>query len=268
MIDAGKRNVLGVNVNIIDYDAAVERIVQAAKTQQGMAISALAVHGVMTGVLDDTHRYRLNEFDLICPDGQPVRWALNTMYKAKLRDRVYGPNLTLLTCERAAQEGLPIYLYGSRLEVLNAFTENLKARYPGLQIAGAQPSRFRQISTEEKQEIVEQIKASGAAIAFVGLGCPRQEVWAYEYRDQLSMPLLAVGAAFDFHAGLLPQAPKTMQNLGLEWLFRLIQEPQRLWKRYVLLNPHYVWLLSQQMLGFRKFSPATAQPPAQELRYG
>lgn len=268
MLDAGKRNILGVNISVIDYEAAVDRIVQAAKAKQGLSISALAVHGVMTGALDDTHRYRLNHLDLVCPDGQPVRWALNFLYKARLSDRVYGPNLTLFTCERAAKEGLSIFLYGSRQEVLEAFSENLRSRFPGLQIAGMQPSRFRQTTPEEKQEIIAQIKASGAAITFVGLGCPRQEVWAYEYRDDLSMPLLAVGAAFDFHAGLLPQAPKFLQNVGMEWFFRLIQEPQRLWKRYVLLNPHYVWLLSLQIFKLRKFDPATAIPPTRDMRYG
>lgn len=268
MIDAGKRNVLGVLVNAIDYEGAVARIIKAARAREAMAISALAVHGVMTGVLDDTHRYRLNHFDLICPDGQPVRWALNLLYKAGLSDRVYGPNLTLLVCERAAAEGLPIYLYGSRPEVLEAFSNNLRQRYPQLTIAGSQPSRFRQISREEKLEIVKQISESGAAMAFVGLGCPRQEVWAYEYREELSMPLLAVGAAFDFHAGLLPQAPKYLQNIGMEWFYRLVQEPRRLWKRYVLLNPHYLWLLSLQLLKLRNFDPETTIPPQQEMRYG
>ncbi|MGB0561359.1 MAG: WecB/TagA/CpsF family glycosyltransferase [Spirulinaceae cyanobacterium] len=268
MIDAGKYNLLGVKVNAIDYEGAVNRIIAAAHAQAGLSVSALAVHGVMTGALDDVHRYRLNHLDLVCPDGQPVRWALNLMHKADLRDRVYGPNLTLYTCERAAAEGLPIYLYGSRLAVLEAFADNLRDRYPGLQVAGMQPSKFRQTTLAEKQEIAAQIKASGAKITLVGLGCPRQEVWAYEYRDALSMPLLAVGAAFDFHAGLLPQAPKPMQDLGLEWLFRLIQEPKRLWKRYVLLNPHYLWLLSLQMLGFKPFDPKTAIAPTEELRYG
>ncbi|NET87832.1 MAG: WecB/TagA/CpsF family glycosyltransferase [Kamptonema sp. SIO1D9] len=268
MIDAGKRNVIGIKVNVIDYEGAVERIITAAKEKQGLAVSALAVHGVMTGALDDTHRYRLNNFDLICPDGQPVRWALNLLYQAKLGDRVYGPNLTLLTCERAAAEGLPIYLYGSREQVLQQFADNLRSRYPKLIITGWQPSRFRQVSAEEKLEIAQQIKDSGAAITLVGLGCPRQEVWAYEYRELLSMPLLAIGAAFDFHAGTVSQAPKILQDLGLEWFYRLIQEPKRLWKRYVLLNPHYVWLLSLQMLKLRKFDPATAIPPTQEMRYG
>lgn len=268
MIDAGKRNILGVLVNIIDYEGAVELIIKAAKEKQGLSVSALAVHGVMTGVLDNTHRFRLNHMDLICPDGQPVRWALNFIHKAKLSDRVYGPNLTLRVCERAAQEGLPIYLYGSRQEVLDAFSRNLCDRYPQLKIAGSQPSRFRQTTAEETQEIAQTIKDSGAAITLVGLGCPRQEVFAHEYRDRLSMPLLAVGAAFDFHAGLLPQAPPSLQAVGLEWLYRLIQEPKRLWKRYVFLNPYYVWLLSLQILRLRKFDPDSATPPEQELRYG
>lgn len=268
MIDAGKRNVLGVNVNVIDYEAAVDRIARAAKAQEGLTVSALAVHGVITGVTDDQHRHRLNQFDLICPDGQPVRWALNLLHGAKLPDRVYGPNLTLLTCERAAAEGLPIYLYGSRREVLAAFSKNLQERYPQLQIAGSQPSRFRQVSPEEKEEIAQEIKASGAAITLVGLGCPRQEVWAYEYKAALSMPLLAVGAAFDFHAGLLPQAPRLWQDHGFEWLFRLIQEPKRLWKRYLLLNPLYVWLLLQQKLKLQRFDPQATLQPHQEMRYG
>ena len=268
MMDAGKRNILGVLVNVIDYDGAVSRIIHAAKAKKGLSVSALAVHGVMTGVLDSIHRFRLNHIDLVCPDGQPVRWALNLLYQAKLSDRVYGPNLTLKVCEQAAQSGLPVYLYGSRQEVLDALSQNLLHSYPRLQIAGSQPSYFRQITPEEKQEIVQTIQNSKAAITLVGLGCPRQEVWVYEYRDDLSMPVLAVGAAFDFHAGLIPQAPPSLQAIGLEWLYRLIQEPQRLWKRYVFLNPYYVLLLSLQILGLRKFDPESANAPTEELRYG
>ena len=268
MIDGGKKNIAGVLVNAIDYEAAVAKIIEAAKAKQPMAVSALAVHGVMTGVQEPVHRYRLNHFDLICPDGQPVRWAMNLMYKTQLKDRVYGPTLTLLVCERAAAEGLPIYMYGSKPEVLEALSGKLRDRYPSLIIAGSQPSRFRKVSPEEKLEIAKEIRDSGAAITLVGLGCPRQEVWAYEYRDELPMPLLAVGAAFDFHAGLLPQAPKKLQDLGLEWFYRLVQEPKRLWKRYLFLNPYYVGLITLQMLKLRQFDPTKVPQPQQEVLYG
>ena len=268
MIDHGKHNLLGVQINAIDYEAAVDRITQAAHARQSLGVSALAVHGVMTGVLDAEHGYRLNKLDLVVPDGQPVRWALNWLYGLKLADRVYGPNLTLYVCERAAKEGLPIYLYGSTEPVLRAFSTNLQQKYPALQIAGSQPSRFGKLSADEKAEVVKTITDSGAAITLVGLGCPRQEVWVYEHLDVLSMPKLAVGAAFDFHAGTLSQAPPFMQKNGLEWLYRLTREPSRLWKRYLFLNPHYLSLLALQMLKLRKFPVLNSKAPGEEIRYG
>jgi exopolysaccharide biosynthesis WecB/TagA/CpsF family protein len=268
MIDKGKQNVLGVCVDAVDYEAAVQRIIAAARTRRSMAVSALAVHGIMTGVLNATQRYRLNHLDLVVPDGQPVRWAMNLLYRTRLPDRVYGPTLTLKLCEQAAAAGLPIYLYGSRPTVLDALSRNLRSRFPGLVVAGMQPSRFRQISAQEKQAIVQTIRSSGAALVFVGLGCPRQEVWAYEYRDALAMPLIAVGAAFDFHAGLLPQAPPRLQRLGLEWLYRLLREPRRLWKRYALLNPSYLALLALQASRLKRFDAANTVQPAHEVGYG
>lgn len=268
MIDRGKKNLLGVLVNAIDYEAAITKIISAARMREGVAVSALAVHGVMTGVLDQTHRYRLNHLDLVVPDGQPVRWALNWLHHTGLTDRVYGPTLMLKTCERASQDGLSVYLYGSRPSILQVLSDNLRASFPNLVVAGAHPSQFRQISPEEKQEIVQDIRSSGAAIVFVGLGCPRQEVWVYEYREALSMPLVAVGAAFDFHAGALSQAPPRQQRLGLEWFYRLVHDPGRLWKRYVLLNPLYIGLLLLQASGLRRFDPLQAVPPANEMRYG
>jgi N-acetylglucosaminyldiphosphoundecaprenol N-acetyl-beta-D-mannosaminyltransferase len=267
LIDKGKKNVVGVLVDAIDYEAAVDRIIAAAKERRPMSISALAVHGVMTGVLDPVHRYRLNHLDLVAPDGQPVRWALNLMHGTALTDRVYGPNLTLQLCARAAAESLPIYLYGSRPEVLENLSRNLCRQFPSLKIAGTQPSKFRQLSAEEKNGVARTIVDSGARIVFAGLGCPRQEVWVYEYRDILPIPLVAVGAAFDFHAGNLAQAPAGLQRAGLEWLFRLLHEPRRLWRRYVLLNPHYGMLLFLQITGLKNFD-TNATPPSGEVRYG
>ncbi len=217
MIDRGKHNILGIRVDAVDYEAAVERILAAAKAQHPLAVSALAVHGLMTGATDPTHRHRLNRFDLLVPDGQPVRWALNWLHGAGLPDRVYGPNLMLEVCRQAEQERLPIFLFGGSEELLALLRQRLESRYPKLCISGVRPSRFRRLSAQERDEIVGAIRDSGSAITFVGLGCPRQEVWVYEFRDALSMPLIAVGAAFNFHAGLLPQAPPLLQRYGLEW---------------------------------------------------
>lgn len=268
MIDRGKKSVLGVGVNVVDYEGAVSRIMAAGKNKEPLGVSALAVHGVMTGALDPEHKFRLNRLGLVTPDGQPVRWALRILHGERLPDRVYGPNMTLYTCEKAAENGLSIYLYGSRQEVLDAFADNLQEKYPGLKIAGSEASKFRTLTPEEDSELNERILASGADIVFVGLGCPRQEVFAYEHAEALKRPVLAVGAAFDFHAGLLKQAPNWMQDRGLEWLFRLWMEPKRLWRRYLYLNPLYVSMVACQKLGLMKERFAGEQTPAEAVRYG
>jgi hypothetical protein len=268
MIDHGKHSVLGVQIDAVDYAAAVDRIITAAHDGRPMSVSALAVHGVMTGVLNSAHRYRLNRFDMLLPDGQPVRWALGWLHRVKLSDRVYGPNLTLELCRRAAEENLPVFIFGGDRQMLDALRGRLTQQFPQLQIAGARASAFRQLTAAERDEAVTEIRASGARMVLVGLGCPRQEVFAFEMRDLLGMPLVAVGAAFPFLAGMMSQAPPGWQRRGLEWLYRLGQEPRRLWKRYLVLNPLYLSLLGLQLLGLRDFDRTLDQPPREELRYG
>jgi N-acetylglucosaminyldiphosphoundecaprenol N-acetyl-beta-D-mannosaminyltransferase len=268
MIDRGRHNVLGVRINAVDYDGATERILRAAKLAQPLAISALAVHGLMTGALDETQRHRLNQIDLLVPDGQPVRWALNRLHGCELVDRVYGPNLMLEVCRRAAAEGLPIFLFGCDAGLLADLSTALCERIPNLNIAGTRPSLFRTLDVAERQALVDEIRASGAKIAFVGIGCPRQEVFVYELRERLAMPLVAVGAAFAFHAGQVPQAPAWMQRRGLEWLFRLTSEPRRLWRRYLYLNPLFLLLLVGQLTRLWVIDPDDAQVPLQEICYG
>jgi exopolysaccharide biosynthesis WecB/TagA/CpsF family protein len=264
---AEKKSVLGILIDPVDYSAAVERVVDAARNRRGAAISAMAVHGIMTGVSDPEHKYRLNSFELLVPDGQPVRWMLNLKHAAGLRDRVYGPSLTLRVCERAACEGLPVFFYGSTPAVLESLRKNLLTKYPGLIIAGMEPSKFRNLTPQEKSELAGRVQDSGARIVFVGLGCPRQEVFAYECREAISLPLLAVGAAFPFIAGELKQAPRKVQDLGLEWLFRFTLEPRRLWRRYLLLNPAYLVLAGLQATGLRKF-PTEGRRPTSEILFG
>ncbi|MEX2285627.1 MAG: WecB/TagA/CpsF family glycosyltransferase [Planctomycetaceae bacterium] len=268
MIDRGRHNVLGVRISAVDFDAAVEQILAAANAAQPLAVSALAVHGLMTGVLDCVHRHRLNSFDLLVPDGQPVRWGLNWLHGVGLKHRVDGPSLMLKTCQQAANQQLPIFLFGGTEELLDQLSERLLKLAPSLCIAGRRASMFRRLDAGERAALVAEIRASGARITFVGLGCPRQEVWAFELREALSMPILAVGAAFNFHAGHLARAPEFMQRNGLEWLFRLVNEPRRLWQRYLVLNPLYLSLLAMQWAGLRSFDPCATAPPVNDLSYG
>lgn len=268
MIDRGKHNLLGVNISAVDYESAIKKIIESAEGRRALGVSALAVHGVMCGVMDATHRHRLNQLELIVPDGQPVRWGLNLLHRTALSERVYGPDLMLKTCEAAAERGIGLFLFGGKQRLLDDLKQNLLRKYPGLKISGVMPSRFRKITPEEKQEIIRTISASGAAITMVGLGCPRQEVWSYEFKDSLQMPVLAVGAAFSFHAGHISQAPPWMQERGLEWLYRLSQEPTRLWHRYLVLNPYYVTLLFLQWSKLKTVDPTTTTPPEHEVLYG
>lgn len=159
-------------------------------------------------------------------------------------------------------------MFGGTRELLDALQARLIELFPGLEIAGTEPSRFRRLTPAERDEISERIRASGAKITFVGLGCPRQEVWAYEFRQTLGMPLLAVGAAFNFHAGLLSQAPLVLQRWGFEWLFRLVREPQRLWRRYLLLNPTYLTLLLLQLTRLATIDSKRVVKPREEILYG
>jgi N-acetylglucosaminyldiphosphoundecaprenol N-acetyl-beta-D-mannosaminyltransferase len=267
MIDHGKKNIAGILVNALDYEAAIEAIVRAAHKRRCFSVSTAAVHAVMEGVLNPEHKFRLNHLDMITPDGQPVRWALNFLHGTELRDRVYGPSLTLRLCARAEAEKLGVYFYGNTPEILAHLRQKLEQNFPRLCISGMQPSQFRRISAEERDQTARQIRGSGASIVFLGLGCPRQDVWAYEYRDALSIPIVAVGGAFGVIAGKVPQAPEWMQQRGFEWVFRFCCEPRRLWRRYMLLNPAYVCVVVSQAIGLARFKTDGARP-ATELRYG
>ena len=264
---SGRHPVLGVNVDAVERPEAASRIMDAAAAGRPLGVSALAVHGVMEAVADPALQYRLNDIEMVLADGQPVRWALRLLHGIRLEDRVCGPDLMADLCAAAADSGLPIFLYGSTETTLQRLEAALLEAYPGLKVAGSQPSRFRPSTAAEQAADVAHIRSSGAKITFVGLGCPRQEIWTYETRRELSMPVLAVGAAFDFHAGLQRRAPRWMQQRGLEWLYRLLQEPRRLWRRYVILNPAFLALLALEFLGLRRISlhrlsqePAPARP--------
>jgi N-acetylglucosaminyldiphosphoundecaprenol N-acetyl-beta-D-mannosaminyltransferase len=204
-------------------------------------VTAAAVNLVMAAQEDAEAHAAVLGATLAVPDGQPLVWALRALGH-KRATRVYGPDLMAHFCAHAARAGTPMYLYGGRTpEALALLEGRLRERFPGLRIAGGFSPPFRELSDEEQQRVIADIDASGAAVVWVGTGQPKQEKWMLAMRERLSAPLLVgVGAAFDFHAGLVSQAPRWMQRSGLEWTYRLSREPHRLWRRYARYNPRFV----------------------------
>jgi N-acetylglucosaminyldiphosphoundecaprenol N-acetyl-beta-D-mannosaminyltransferase len=251
-----KHTLMGVEVSNTTYEAAADCIMSAANANVSSVVTHLPVHGIVTGATDDTYRRAVNSFDIVAPDGMPVRWAMNRLHKLDLPDRCYGPELMLRLCARAAAEKTGVYLYGSTPDVIEQLRDKLVAMHPGLRIAGCESPPFRPLTGEEDAAVVERINASGAGLVFIGLGCPRQDLWAAEHKGKIHAVMLCVGAAFDFHAGTKKQAPGWMQRNSLEWFFRLTQEPRRLWKRYLVTNTLFTILLGRELLFGRRRATA------------
>jgi N-acetylglucosaminyldiphosphoundecaprenol N-acetyl-beta-D-mannosaminyltransferase len=238
----------GIGISVTDYAGACAAIMDAARARRSYAVSALATHGLTEAVRDVELGILVNSIELVTPDGQPVRWAMNMLHGAALSERVYGPDLVAEVCAAAARERMSIYLFGSTPETCRAVAKELPRRYPGLRISGVQPDRFRDATAAEDAEDVERIRASGADIVLVGRGCPRQERWVALHRGLVPAPMLAVGAAFDYIAGNINPPPRWMQRAGLEWLFRLSQEPRRLFRRYLIHNSLFCLLVAREVL--------------------
>lgn len=236
----------------VDYDSASDIIIEMAEKKESFGVSALAVHGLITSLKDDSLKEVINDIDLIVPDGQPIRWALNSFYELGMKDRVYGPQLTLEVLRKASSKKLNVFLYGSTSDTLDKFEKFIKANFEGVNICGIHIDRFREATEEEDRIDIEKINKSQANIVLVGRGCPRQEFWVANHKGKVNAAMMAVGAAFDFHAGTVPQAPKWMQDNGLEWLFRLIQEPRRLWRRYFITNSLFIFAFLKHKLILRR----------------
>jgi exopolysaccharide biosynthesis WecB/TagA/CpsF family protein len=236
-----------MGVSVTTYAEATEVILRAAQRGLPAVVACQAVHAVITATTDPSLLRQVNSFDLVTPDGQPVRWAMNLLHGTRLRERVYGPELMLRLCRGCAAAGISVYLYGGSPAVVEKLHANLERLCPGLRIAGWESPPFRTLTPEEDHAVVERINASGAGLVFLGLGCPKQDRFAYEHRTRIKAVQLCVGAAFDFHAGVKKMAPAWMQRHGLEWLYRLLQEPKRLWKRYLVTNFLFLGKLAQSL---------------------
>lgn len=258
-----KTSVLGVGISQADYGEILRLCREwiehkhAWQSNNPLANDApparyaaiLTVHSVMTAFFDPAYRAVLNQATLGTSDGMPLVWAARS-FGVRGQQRVYGPDLMLALCSQAQLLGHRIFLYGGRDETLPVLCSRLLARFPKLQIAGAYSPPFRPLTQQEDAHCIQQIRSSGADLIFCGIGVPKQERWMAEHRHKLpGCVLLGVGAAFDFHAGRIKQAPAWMQKSGLEWLFRLQMEPGRLWRRYVFLNPLFLALWALQWVG-------------------
>jgi N-acetylglucosaminyldiphosphoundecaprenol N-acetyl-beta-D-mannosaminyltransferase len=243
-----------VPLALTDYDGVVDWIEQMVASGTQGYLSAAAVHLVMLAQEDAAVRDAVLGATLLVPDGQPLVWALRLLGHDEIRSRVYGPDLMLHWCARAAGSGRRAYLYGGRDEgALVALSVNLRTRFPGLRIVGAHSPPFREPTAAEDRQIAEEIDGSGAEVVWVGTGQPKQELWMARMRRELAAPMLiGVGAAFDFHAGLVGQAPPWMGRHGLEWTYRLAREPRRLARRYVRYNPRFAAGVARQYADQRR----------------
>jgi len=248
-----KYNIFGVDISATDYKEELEIVIEASKAKESACVSHIPVHGLILGATDPVFRTILNSFEIVAPDGMPVKVALNKLYKTQLNDRVYGPEFMLRVCERASTEKIGIYLYGSLPHVVNNLRKNLLKLFPSLRVAGYESPPFRELTSEEDNAMIKRINSSGAQIVFIGLGCPKQDMFAYEHKGSIDAVQICVGAAFDFLSGNKKMAPAWMQKKSLEWLCRLLQEPRRLWKRYFFTNSIFLWYFLLQLTGLKKF---------------
>ena len=239
--------ILKTHMDATTYAEACDRIQTLAQTKQSSYIVAANVHVVMTAYWCARYRNILDNAAIIVPDGMPLVMGMRWL-GAKSQPRVYGPDLMLAWCDHAAATNLSIYLYGGAPQTLQKLSSRLRTRFPDLKIAGTHSPPFRTLTSEEEEADIMMIRHSGATVVFVGLGCPKQEEWMHRQMGKLDAVMVGVGAAFRFHSGEVAQAPRWMMKTGLEWCFRLAQEPKRLWRRYLTTNLAFVLLFSGQLL--------------------
>ena len=244
-----KTTVVKLNISQTSHQLAAQQILNWSQSRKSRYVCAANVHMVMEAFDSSKFCEVINRADMVTPDGMPLVWLMR-LKGERDQQRVYGPTLMLHVLEAASREKLPVGFYGGEAEVLKMLIEKMQARYGSLNMAFSFSPPFRAMSPEEDTEIVEKINLSGTRILFVGLGCPKQEIWMAEHRGKVNAVMLGVGAAFDFHAGTKSQAPMWMQKTGLEWFFRLITEPRRLWRRYLYHNPRFLFLALLDLLGF------------------
>ena len=243
--------ILNTGIYATDYFTTVRQVVGWAREIGGRYVCAANVHMLMEAHDSKEFAAIINQADMVTPDGMPLVWMMR-LKGHRDQQRVYGPTLMLHVLDMASRENIPVGFYGGEAETLKILVEKTQAHFKNLNVAYAFSPPYRELDSTEDDDVVKNINNSGARILFIGLGCPKQEVWMANHRGKVQAVMIGVGAAFDFHAGVKPQAPLWMQRMGLEWLFRLVTEPRRLWKRYLYHNSRFVGLAIADLLGLYK----------------
>ncbi len=240
-------NVVGLWVNVCRPDSVIGQIGELVEKGNGGYVCVSTVHMVMEAHDNPEYAAKVNAADLVIPDGMPLVW-MQKLQGVRQAERVRGNDLMIRLCEYAGANNLTVGFYGGKPAVISAMLERAKIDFPNLQIVYVYSPPFRALAAEEDAKITTEINSKKPDILFVGLGCPKQEIWMAAHRDRVKAVMLGVGAAFDFFAGNVKESAEWLSKLGLEWLFRLGQEPRRLWKRYLILNPRFVRLAAMQLL--------------------
>lgn len=250
-----KIDIIGTKVNNINEESIIKNILFFCKdkvNKNARYICFANVHMIMEAYDNQSFQKIINEADIVAPDGMPLSWYMNKSRETSLKQkRISGPDTSLKLCEISSANNLKLGFYGSSEEVLKKMKKNLSEKFPGIDIALMISPPFRELNKEEKETMVNKINKSEVDLLFVGLGCPKQEKWMFEHKDKLNCTMLGVGAAFDFIAGDKKMAPLLLQKAGLEWLYRLLQEPSRLWRRYLKHNPRFLFHLMKHNLNYK-----------------
>lgn len=251
-----KVNILGSGIHAVSWGDVLAHFSAWAAGCESRYVCVCNVHSVVTAKHDGFLRDSINLADLAVPDGMPLVWWLRSRGIPE-QERIYGPDILWRCCAQAEREGLAVYFYGGRPDTLERLVSNVKQSFPRLAIVGQSAPPFRELTATEDEEDVRRITESGAQIVFVGLGCPKQEKWMAQHRGRIPAVMIGVGAAFDYHAGTLKRPPRWMQWAGLEWFFRLVQEPRRLWRRYAVTNSLFILCALAEIILRRRRGPGT-----------
>lgn len=252
--------VVGAPIDALDWVTVLDCVADWAATRQSRYLCFCNAHSVVTRRGDAGLARAIDGADLALPDGMPVAWMMRRLGVAQ-QPRIDGPDFTWAGCALAERQGIAVYFYGSKAATLRALHRRIEAAFPRLRIAGMESPPFRAMRPEEDEEAIARIAASGAGLLFVGLGCPKQELWMAARRGRIPAVMAGVGAAFDFHAGVVPRAPLWMQRHGIEWLHRLGSEPSRLWRRYLVTNTLFTLGAAAQLLRGRRPLAALRREP-------